>query len=415
MITNMFPAFRETQFRRFWLSQFVALNGLWMQLTAQQWLVYSLTGSPLLLGLLGVAQFGPLLLFSLPAGVFVDRWPKRTILRATQTAYMLQAATLALLVFTGWVNYYNVLALAFLYGCIQTVDSPARQAYIPDLVQPIHLRSAIGLNSANFNAARMIGPALAAVLMAKFGAGWLFLLNALSMLPVLWVYWQLPVPGLAVHTAARENVLREIHAGIYFVRHNFPVAAALIAMAIISMLIMNYNVISPVYADRVLHSGVTGFGLVNSAIGVGAFTAAILTAAGNTSEPAARSVFGSGLAAVLILALLSLIDHFYLALAAFAAFGFCNLQFIINVNTTVQMHSTSEYRGRVLSLYTLLFLGATPPGNLLTGSAIEHLGVRAGMLTCVMLALLCYLPLLVSVIRHLRRNPDAFTVPPHEA
>lgn len=410
LIYRTFPAMSEVHFRRFWLSQWVALIGLWMQLTAQQWLVYSLTRSPLLLGLLGVAQFGPIMLFSLPAGVLVDRIAKRSLVRFTQAAYCAQALLLALLVFTGWVNYYNVLFLAFLYGCIQTIDTPARQSYVAELVQPQNLRSAISMNSANFNVARMIGPAIAAVVMAKYGAGWLFFANAVLMIPVLWTYWNLPIVGEPKAKEQAQTPLSDMRDGISYATHNMPVYSTLIVLFIISTFIMNYNVIAPVYADLVLHRGVTGFGLITSAVGVGSFTAALLSASLADGRPSARLLFGSALTATSLLFILALFDSFYLALGMFAVFGFFVLTFLISANTLVQMNTELAYRGRILSLYSLVFLGATPPGNLLTGWLIEWLGVRFGIMTCALLSFLLLIPIGRHVCLRLQKDPHAFQV-----
>lgn len=410
ILYKTFPAFSQPYFRYFWLSQWFALIGLWMQLTAQQWLVYTMTGSAFLLGLLGVAQFGPIMLFSLFAGVIVDRIPKRNLLRCTQTAYMLQAFTLAILVFTHTVNYYNVLALAFLYGCIQTLDTPARQSFIPDLVPQEYLRSAISMNSANFNVARMIGPALGALLMAKYGAGWLFLLNGISMLPVIYVYWRLPIAGYPSPSLSKGNFLADIAEGLSYAKKNFPVCTTLIALAIISTFIMNYNVFSPVYADRVLHRGVTGFGMITAAIGVGAFAAALWSASRSQGRPSPQIIFGSGIAALLILIGLAFMENYYLALLAFVFFGLSNLLFIISINTTIQMNTDVAHRGRILSIYSLVFLGATPLGNLISGSLIQNFGIFYGLLLCALLALVFFLPLLYKVYLVLRQDPERFIV-----
>lgn len=405
---KLFPAFSQVHFRHFWISQWFALIGLWMQITAQQWLVYQMTGSALLLGFLGVAQFGPIMLFSLPAGVYVDRLPKRSLLRFTQTCFMLQAFLLALLVFTGWANYYNVLFLAFLYGCIQTIDTPARQSFIPELVETNYLRSAISMNSANFNVARMIGPALAAILMAEYGAGWLFLINGISMLPVLYVYWHLPIKGEPSEEHKERNLFAEIYDGLVYTSRHLPLYTTLLALSCISVFVMNYNVISPVYADQVLHEGITGFGMITTCVGIGSFTAAILSATRAHGRPGVKLLFGSGIAASLTLLLLSTITHYGLALVTFTIFGFFNLLFIINANTTIQMNTDLAHRGRMLALYSLVFLGGTPPGNIITGALIQSFGVEIGIFICAFLALIIILPIAYYVYRKLQNNPCAF-------
>lgn len=409
-ILKLFPAIGQPYFRQFWLSQTVALLGLWMQITAQQWLAYSLTGSAVLLGLLGVAQFGPVMLFSLPAGVYIDRIPKRTLLRYTQSAYLIQSFILAFLVFTDMINYYNLLFLAFIYGCIQTVDMPARQSFIPELVPKELLRSAISMNSANINVARMIGPAFAAILMTTYGPGLLFLLNGLSMFPVLYVYWNLPLEGRPDTNQICRNLFRDVYDGLCYTRKKLPLYASILSLLCISMLIINYNVISPVYADRVLHEGVTGFGMITTSIGFGSFIAAIWSATQTQATPGPKTLFGSGILASLTLLFLGMNTHYQIALFLFACFGFFNLIFVIAANTIIQLHTDLAHRGRMLSLYSLVFLGATPPGNMLTGTMIQYFDIRMGISLCAIAALLLILPLVIHVQRKLQHYPNAFSI-----
>ena len=184
-LKRTFPALKYRNFRYFWFGQCISLIGTWMQITAQQWLVYTMTKSALLLGLLGVVQFGPIMCLSLFAGVFVDRYNKKLILIFTQISSMIQALALAILVWSGHIVYWEVLVLAALLGLANTLDMPARQSFMPDLVEKKDLRSAIGLNMAVFNSARIIGPGLSALLMARFSAGLLFFLNGISFIPVI--------------------------------------------------------------------------------------------------------------------------------------------------------------------------------------------------------------------------------------
>lgn len=409
VLYRAFPALTQPYYRQFWCSQWLALIGLWMQITAQQWLVYSLTGSAFLLGLLGVAQFAPIMLFSLPAGVFVDRIPKRTLLRWTQAGFMLQAFALAALVLTGAATFYNVLVLAFIYGCIQTVDTPARQSFIPDLVGTKYLRNAISMNSANFNVARMIGPATAAIIAATCGTGWLFFINGLCMIPVLYVYWHLPIEGRVSTAEASHRFYDEILSGLRYAASHLPVMSSLVALAIVSVLSMNQSVFAPVYADQVLQKGISGFGMITSAMGIGSFTAAILSAISTAGRPTAKLVFGSGILTALSLVALSLITTYWLALVACILFGFFCLTFVINVNTLLQISTVAELRGRVLSIYSFVFLGATPLGNLITGTAIETMGTAYGIRFCGSMTLLLLIPLLYYVYRRAKLNPDIFS------
>ena len=380
-LTGKFPALAYPNFRYFWLGQSVSLIGTWMQTTAQQWLVYTLTKSAFLLGLLGVAQFGPIMVLSLFAGVLVDRYPKKQLLLFTQAALMVQAVALALLVWSGHVLYWEVLVLAALLGLVNTLDNPARLSFLLELVDRKDLRSAIGLNSTIFNIARMLGPALAAVLMARFGIGFLFFINAISFLPVL-LGLSLIRPNAAVINRVEKKVLAEILEGLQYIRRSGVLSSAVLLMLAIGTFVWNFNVILPLYAAETLGQGVRGYGFLMSASGAGSVAGALLVASWAKGNPALRLLFGSGLIVSGLLILLNFSGALPLAAALLAVIGFFNIIFNTTANSIVQLNSSNEFRGRALSVYSFAFVGTTPVGNLFAGSITEKFGPGIGFLMC---------------------------------
>lgn len=382
-LKRTFPALTYRNFRYFWFGQCISLIGTWAQTTAQQWLVYTLTKSAFLLGLLGAAQFGPVMFLSLFAGVFVDRYPKKKMLLFTQTALMIQAIVLALLVWSGHIVYGEVFVLAALMGLVNTLDLPARQSFMPDLVDRKDLRSAIGLNSAIVNVARMIGPALAALLMARFGAGLLFLINGISFLPVIYGLYLINIQEKpSVIKKVEKNVRTEILEGLKYIRRSPALLGAILAMLAVGTFVMNFNVVIPLFAAEVLKQGVHGYGLLLSASGAGSLVGALLVASQAKGNPRFRMLFGSAFLVSALLVLLNFIYTLPLAVVMFAIIGFTNIIFITTANSTIQLNSGEEYRGRVMSVYSFAFAGTTPIGNLFAGIITEKLGSGMGFLIC---------------------------------
>jgi predicted MFS family arabinose efflux permease len=376
-----FPALKYRNFRFFWFGQCISLVGTWMQITAQLWLVYTMTKSAFLLGLLGVAQFGPVMCLSLFAGVVVDRYPKKALLLFTQIFLMLQAFALALLVWSGHIVYWEVLVLAALLGLLNTLDLPTRQSFVPELVDRADIQSAIGLNSTIVNIARMIGPALSAALMAQYGAGPLFFLNGLSFIPVIIGLYLINTKYAGIKRAEKK-VLVEIREGLSYVRHSSILLAAVLSMLAVGTFVMNFNVIIPLYATDVLNQNVNGFGLLLSASGAGSLIGSLLAASWVKGNPKLETLVGSGFLVSILLILLNFIYSLPLAVGMFALIGFINIVFIVTVNSTIQLNSSDQFRGRVMSVYSFAFTGTTPIGNLFAGSITEKLGPGMGFLLC---------------------------------
>lgn len=348
-------------------------------MTAQQWLVYTMTKSALLLGLLGVAQFGPVMLLSLFAGVFVDRYPKKKMLLFTQSILMLQAFALAILVLSGHITYPEVFSLAVVMGLANTLDLPTRQSFIPDLVDRQNLRSAIGLNSSIVNIARMIGPTISALLMARYGAGLLFLLNGISFLPVILGIYLINSKTVA-QTKTEKKVLVEIREGLNYIRQSSVLLVAVLSMLAVGTFVMNFNVIIPLYAADVLKQGVHGYGFLLSASGAGSLVGALLVASSIKGNPKQSTLVGSGLLVSLLLIPFYFIRSLPAAVGLFAIIGFINIVFITTVNSSIQLNSDQNFRGRVMSVYSFAFAGTTPIGNFFAGTITEKFGAGIGFL-----------------------------------
>lgn len=345
-----------------------------MQSVGQSWLVLELTNSPFRLGLIGALQFGPILLFSFVSGAISDRVRKRRLLLGTQAALMLQALTLTALVWSGHVQFWHVAVLAALYGLATTLDMPSRQSFIAHLVPRGDLMNAIALNSAVFNGARVVGPAAAGLLVARYGTAVAFLLNGLSFLAVLAALAAIRTEG-APRPGRGLGMRAEIAEGVRYAAGTPRVALVMSLLLVVSLFVVNMNVLVPLIARDVLHEGAHGFGLLMASLGVGAVVGALAVAVLAVGRPPLGLVVGPALAAAALLLLLSTARHFGLAAAVLAALGFAQIIFMTSCNTTVQIAVPDELRGRVMGLYALVFAGMTPIGALLMGTLAEHWGV----------------------------------------
>jgi MFS family permease len=379
-------ALAHRDFRIFWFGQLVSLVGTWMQSVGQAWLVLELTDSPLRLGLIGTLQFAPMLFLSFIAGAVADRLPKRRLIVATQSALLVQALALAALVWGGHVQYWHVAVLATLYGVANTLDIPARQAFVIEMVGKEDLTNAIALNSGVFNAARVVGPAAAGLLIARWGVAFAFLLNALSFVAVILALVALRAEGQP-HGRRRSTLRQEIGEGLTYALHTPLIAFLLVQLLAVSLFLLNYNVFVPLLARDVLAQDARGFGLLMGALGVGAVAGAVsLAVLGRGRPPLAALVVPAFLLGLATLAMAA-VRHFWVAAALLVVMGFSGILFMAGANTTLQLLAPDELRGRMMALYMLVFAGMTPFGSLLFGSLIEAWGVPAGFLTAGVLGL----------------------------
>jgi MFS family permease len=381
-------ALNHRDFRLFWIGQSISSVGSWMQSVGLSWLVLELTDSPFRLGVVSALQFGPVLLLSAIAGVVVDRTPKRPLILATQTALMAPAFALAVLSWGGWVQYWHVAVLAGLIGVVNALDMPSRQSFLVEMVGREDLLNAMALNSATFNAARVVGPAIGGLLIARYGIALAFLLNAISFLAVV-------ISLAAVHAGSEAlprrgtTIREELADGIRYATRTPQVALILGLVFAVSTFAMNHGVLVPLYAREVLHEGVHVFGLLMASLGAGAVAGAISIATfGSGGRPPLSSVVIPGIGVALAIVTLGFVRHFAVAATILFLVGIMQIIFQNGCNTIVQVTVPDELRGRVMGVYMMVFAGATPLGASLIGSVAEGAGVPAACLVGGSLALL---------------------------
>lgn len=378
---NTFISLTHRDFRIFWWTQCISLMGTFMQRAAQVWLIYTLTKSPFKVGILGVCQFAPFLFLSLFAGVIVDRFPKRKIILATQIIFMIQAFILSILIFSGTAKYWQILALSAIFGVAQTFDMPARQSYFIELVGKEHIMNAISLNSTIVNLAKIIGPAIAGVAMLELGPGFCFLVNGISYVVVIVGLSFINTPDKVIIKNSK-NMVYEIKHGLKYVANVASLKTTLIIMGIVCTFAMNVDVIITVFVPEVLHKGAQEFSFMLSAMGLGSFIGALFMA-GRSKRGTKKYVLFMNAILVSILQIFAYFNGSYgITLILVACMGFLNLTFLNMANAMLQLNSSDEYRGRVMSLYSLLNAGSTPIGNFYAGSVMEKMGAAAGFLMC---------------------------------
>ena len=353
----------------------MSLIGTWMQSVGQAWLVLELTGSALQLGLVNALQFIPVLLLSPVGGAVTDRLRKRHILLVTQAAMMAQAFVLAALVGSGRVRYWHVATLAAVYGLGRALDIPARQAFVTDLVGRTNLANAVALNSVVFNGARIVGPAVAGLLIARFGVAPAFLLNGVSFLAVLAALLAIRTDGRP-DPAGRLGLRAGVVGALTYAAETPTIALTLGLLVVVSLLALNFNVVVPLIAYGVLHEGARGFGLLMSAVGVGAVVGAVGITLFRRDRPSLPALAGAAAALCSGVVVLALVSRFAVAAVVLGALGACQIFFTTGCNTTLQLATPDALRGRVMGLYALAFAGMSPFGALLVGSIAERAGVR---------------------------------------
>ena len=368
-----FRALRHRNFQLFFGGQIISLIGTWMQTIAQAWLIYRLTGSSVLLGVLGFVGQIPIFLLSPLAGLAADRWPRQRVVIATQTASMLLAFILAALTMTGRIRVWEIIGLATLLGIVNAFDVPARQSFMIEMVGREDLLNAIALNSSMFNGARVAGPAIAGVLVAVVGEGWCFFLNGLSYLAVIAGLFLMRIEKLkAVHDGAAP--LEKLREGIRFARHTKPIRALLVLVAIVSFMALPFSVLMPIFAVQILHGGASAYGWLMGAVGVGAMFGALALAMRAQLRGLGTVVAYSATGLGASLVLFSASRWFWISFAILVVSGFTMMMQFTATNTLIQAMVPDQLRGRVMSLYSMMFLGMTPFGSLLAGWVADRVG-----------------------------------------
>ena len=372
-------AFRHRDFRLFFSGQLVSLVGTWMQSVAQSWLVLELTNSPFRLGLVSALQFAPMLVLSFFAGALADRLPKRRLVLVSQSVLFLQALSLALLVHLGHVQYWHVVVLASIYGIANTIDMPTRQAFIVEMVGRADLMNAIALNSAMFNAARIVGPALAGIAIARWGTALAFYVNAASFVPVIVALLAMTAEGRP-RAASGRSMAEEIREGVRFALRTPRVALTMAMVLAVSGFLFNYNVLIPLYVRDVLGQDAQGFGLIMATLGIGAVAGAVVLAVLGRERPPVAALATPALLQAAATGALAAVHREAFAVPLLLVMGFCGILFMAGSNSTVQLTVPDELRGRVMSLHTLMFAGITPFGAFVMGSVAQAGGVNAALL-----------------------------------
>jgi MFS family permease len=371
-------ALHNPNYRIYFFGQLVSQIGAWLQRIGQSWLVLDLTGSPAALGIVTAMQFLPIMLLSLVAGVIADRFPKRRLVFVIQAVATAQAALLAALTLSGQIQLWQVYALAVVLGVVSAFDMPTRQSFVGELVGREDLQSAISLNSSVFNGARIIGPGVGGVIIAIWGVGWCFALNAVSFLAVLVSLLLLRSDRFfLLKRPARAPLWKQLGDGIRYAFGKPQLTFPLLLLAVIGTFGYNFGVSLPLLARYTLDVGSVGFGVLNAAMGLGSVIGALTLAARVTPSPRGLLVAGGSFA--LLLLAVALVPWYVAELGVLVLLGIASITYSASTNTTLQLNSREEYRGRVLSLYTLLFAGSTPIGGAATGWMAAQWGIRVAL------------------------------------
>lgn len=394
-----FRSLGEPNYRRFFIGNAISVMGTWMQRVAQDWLVFTLSGSAVALGVNTALQFVPMLLLGLWSGVLVDRWNRRRILMITQSLSALLAVLLWLLAATGIVQLWMVYALTLALGLITVLDQPARQAFVAELVGVDDYVNAQALNSTVGNAGRLVGPAVAGLLIATTGVSVAFLANAVSFLAVLVSLLRMDVGMLRV-TPRLPPARGQTVAGLRYVWARPRLMVVLSLVLVVGLFGQNFRVVLPVFAEDTFRVGASGYGYLMAMIGLGAVVGALFTA--SRTSVGGWSVLIACVAFGVTNLLAAVAPSIWVAYAAMAALGFANISFNTLARTLVVVSSDPGMHGRILALHGMLFLGSTPVGGPLLGQVCESLGARAGFVVAGGTAILAVLALL-PVIHRLRR------------
>ena len=402
-LNNPFLSLRHPNFRYYFAGMCVSTIGTWMQNTAQPWLAYSMTKSALLLSVVSALQFLPALLFSLFAGVLIDRLPKKKMLMITQSLSLVITFAVWLLVRSGEIQYWHLLISASLLGHVNTLDMPIRQSFVVEMVGHDDLMNAIALNSLTFNVARMIGPSLAGILMGAFGVSSCFLINSLSFGAVLIsLFFIHPVTCALPEQQERQGIFASIGEGLKYIFKNETLFTTLLFMTVVSTFALNYGVAIPVFATQILGLSETGYGFLMSALGAGALLGALLVAALSKNGPRRFILVFLPALTGLILILIGYTNSFLSTALSVAVGGFLFVAYLSTANSNLQIHTEDRFRGRVMSVYSLVLAGSSPIGNLFVGTMDNLYGARMGFIASGIAVIVFIVPIFLYMFA--RRN-----------
>ncbi len=375
--TSTFAALKVRNYRLFFAGQVVSNTGTWMQRIAQDWLVLQITNSPLAVGITTALQFLPMLLFGLWGGLLVDRYPKRMLLMITQSVMGVLAVILAVLTLAGTVQVWQVYLIALGLGLATVVDNPARQTFVNEMVPKNLVRNAVGLNSGNFQLARMLGPAVAGLLISAVGIGWAFALNALSFVAVL-VALGLMRSRELIRMPLAPRGPGQLREGLQYVRRTPALLWPIVLVFFVGTFGYNFAIILSAYTKDIFNSGADVYGLLNTVMAAGSVAGALVAARRTTATLSVLFLSAAGVGLGLVL--LGLTPWFIPFVALLVLVGFISVTFNTLGNSSVQLASSPELRGRVMSLYMLVFMGGTPLGSLLVGWITEAWGAPMALI-----------------------------------
>ncbi|MFH0827451.1 MAG: MFS transporter [Candidatus Omnitrophota bacterium] len=376
----MFSSLKVRNFRIYWLGMFVSLIGTWIQVVAQSWLVFELTHSAFLLGVVGFLSAIPVFLLSLFGGVLADRMNKRNILLATQSAFMLLAFLLAVLTHMRLITPAQIMVIAVLNGVVMAFDAPSRQAVVIELVGKQNLFNAVALSSAAFNSSRIIGPVLAALLIAWIGMSGCFYINGISFLAFIFALFLIQLKSNGKVNGKNNKAWQDLREGLSLLKNNRLILLLLAMVSIVSLFGISYVILMPLFANDVLKVGMRGMGFLMSGSGIGALIGALSLARMGDFQQKGRYLILCCILFSVSLVLFSLSKIFLLSMAALVAVGWSSVSAVALINTLLQTNVPDMVRGRVMSLFMLTFAGMMPFGNLIAGSLAHGLGVSMAVM-----------------------------------
>lgn len=385
-IVRSVAALKHRNFRLFWIGQCISLIGTWMENVAQAWLVTEIThpNEAIWLGRVTAIQFLPIMLFSLFAGAFIDRFPKKKVLILAQSTLMVLAFVMALDVYFKTVALWHVLLIAWLLGCANTLDMPTRQAFMIELVGKEELTNAIVLNSSIFNMARMAGPAIAGLAIAQWGMDACFFLNAVSFIPVIIGITMIRLTNVVApppEKTDQRGVLREMGEGVAYVWKTPGILIPMALLATVNIFAFNFNVLIPLYARRIFHGSAQTLGYLMSAFGIGALIGTVVLAmrSGAGKKPRFKLLAVAVVMVCVFELIISPIRLFPLVLGLLALVGFALVAFTTTANSLIQMQAPNYLRGRIMSIYSFVLMGISPIGSYWTGAAAQHWGAPVAL------------------------------------
>lgn len=395
----MFASLHTRNYRLWASGQVVSLVGTWMQRVAQDWLVLTLTGGDAVaLGVVSALQFGPTLVFSMWGGVLADRYDKRRIILLTQSLMATCALVLGLLDVGGLVQLWHVYAVALALGCVSAVDAPVRQSFVVEMVGPEHLTNAVGLNSLTFNLARIVGPAVAGVLITVVGTGWVFLANVGTFAAVLAGLLAMR-PAELVRSVPAPRTAGQLRAGLAYVRGRPDLRILLVTVFLVATFSLNFPITLAILARNTFGRGSGSYGLLLTLLAVGTLTGATL-AARRTGRPRTRRLLGGAAAFGVFELAAGLMPTYLLVGVVLIPAGIASLVFTTSAMSTVQLAVPADMRGRVMGIYMLCFLGGTPVGGPVLGWLANAYGGRAPIVVGGVIALLTGLGCALYLVRH---------------